>query len=150
MKNSNEKNTVTSANKAKIEAALNALMAGDPTDIKKLLAEDVEWTIPGNSLISGTMHSLAEVSQKVFRPFEARFSRSKDRFRLRKIHGIYADGDTIIAHMDGSGLANDGKPYTNSYVWLLTMRNGKATRVTAFLDSYAVDDLWRRVQPAEN
>jgi uncharacterized protein len=35
-------------------------------------------------------------------------------------------------------------------VWILTMRDDKAVRVTAFFDSIAFDELWRRVPPAQN
>jgi len=149
--NSNyEERTVTATNKATVETILNDWMAGDGTALQRLLADDVEWTITGNSLVSGTYHGRAELNAKVLGPFGARFSQSQDRFRPRKIDGIYADGDAVIAHLDASGTANDGKPYANSYVWILTMHNGKAVRVTAFFDSIAFDELWRRVPPAQN
>jgi uncharacterized protein len=144
---SNEESVVTSANKVTIEAVFKAWMAGDGAALQPLLSDDVEWTITGRSLASGTTHGRAELMSKVLGPFGARFSRSSDRFRPRQIHGIYGDGDTIIVHFDGAGVANDAKPYSNSYVWLLTMRDGKVVRATAFFDSIAFDDLWQRVQP---
>jgi ketosteroid isomerase-like protein len=56
----------------------------------------------------------------------------------------------VIAHFDAVGIANDSKPCSNSYVWLLTMSKGKIVGATAFLDSIAFDNFWRRVQPEQN
>ena len=145
-----EERTVTDTNKARVEGVLKAWMTGDGTALQGLLDDNVEWTITGNSLVSGTTHSRAELNAKVLGPFGARFSQSQDRFRPRRISGIYSDGDTVIAHLDAAGVANDGKPYANTYVWILTMRGDKAVRVTAFFDSIAFDELWRRVSPAQN
>jgi uncharacterized protein len=147
---SQEELTMAATNKATVETILKDWMAGDGTALQRLLADDVEWTITGNSLASGTYHGRAELNAKVLGPFGARFSQSQDRFRPRKINGIYADGDTVVAHLDASGTANDGRPYANAYVWILTMRDGKAIQVTAFFDSIAFDELWRRVLPAQN
>ncbi len=132
----------TIANKAAVERALQAWMSGDGGALQPLLSDEVEWTIAGNSAASGTTRGRAELMSKVLGPFGARFSRSEDRFRPRRILGVYADGDSVVAHFDGAGIANDGKPYTNSYVWLLTMRDGKVTQATAFFDSIAFNDLW--------
>jgi uncharacterized protein len=141
---------MTSANKAIVEAILRDWMGGDGGALQRLLSDNVVWTIAGNSLVSGTTYSRAELNAKVLGPFGARFSQSDDRFRPRKIHGIYGEGDVVIAHLDAAGIANDGKPYANSYVWLLTMKDGKAIRVTAFFDSIAFDELWRRIQPSQS
>jgi ketosteroid isomerase-like protein len=145
-----ERKKMTAANKATVETILKEWMAGDGTALQRLLDDNVEWTIAGNSLASGTYHGRSELNAKVLGPFGARFSQSQDRFRPQKIYGVYGDGDTVIAHLDVAGIANDGTPYENTYVWILTMRGDKAVRATAFFDSIAFDDLWRRVPPAQN
>jgi ketosteroid isomerase-like protein len=145
-----EKENMASSNRTAVETMLNAWMAGDRGALLSLISDDIEWTITGNSLAAGTTRGRAELMTKVLGPFGARFARSSDPFRPRRINGVYADGDIVVAHFDAAGIANDGKPYLNSYVWLLTMSNGKIVRATAFFDSIAFDDLWRRVQPAEN
>jgi ketosteroid isomerase-like protein len=138
------------ANKAAVENVLKAWMAGDGGALQQLLTDDVEWTIAGNSVAAGTTHGRAELMSRVLGPFGARFANSPDRFRARRVAGIYADGETVVANFDGAGVANDGKPYSNSYVWLLTMRDGKVTKATAFFDSVAFNELWQRVPPAQN
>jgi ketosteroid isomerase-like protein len=140
----------TPANKIAVETMLKAWMSGDNGALQPLLADEIEWTITGGSAAAGTTHGRAELMAKVLGPFGARFAQSSDRFRPRRILGVYADGDTVIAHFDGGGTANDGAAYTNSYVWLLTLRDGKIVRGIAFFDSIAFNDLWRRVQPVQN
>ena len=56
-------------------------------------------------------------------------------------------GDTVIVRWDGHGVANDGRPYDNSYAWFMTVRDGKVIDGTAFFDSISFNDLWTRVPP---
>ena len=64
------------------------------------------------------------------------------------IRSIYAESETVIVLFDASEMARDGKPYENTSAWLLDLRDGKATKATAFFDSIAFKDLWTRVPPA--
>ncbi len=141
---------MTSTNRTIVETILQDWMGGDGGALQRLLADDIEWTITGASRAAGTYRGRAELNAKVLGPFGARFSQSPDRFRPRRINGVYADGDTVIVHLDAAGTANDGKPYANSYVWILTMRDGKAARAIAFFDSIAFDALWQRVAPVQS
>ncbi len=52
---------------------------------------------------------------EVLEPFGARFS---ERFRPVAVHGIYADGDTVVVLWDGESTRGDGKPYENAYLKL--------------------------------
>ncbi|WP_431263934.1 nuclear transport factor 2 family protein [Roseateles chitinivorans] len=138
------------ANKAAVDTMLRRWMGGDYGALQPMLADDIEWTITGHSLVAGTTRSRDELNRTVLGPFGARFAQSQDRFRPRTIHAVYADGDTVVAHFSAAGTTNAGKPYANSYVWMLTMRDGKAVRVTAFFDSIAFDEFWRQNPVAAN
>jgi ketosteroid isomerase-like protein len=116
---------------------------GSPYD---LLAEDARWTITGNSLAARTYPSKEAFMSEVIRPFNARM---RDRL-IPSVHRLYADGDTIVAHFDAKGTARDGKPYVNSYAWILRMEHGQIVEAHAFFDAHAFDDLWRRVSLAGN
>lgn len=125
-----------------VESAFNAWAAGTggPYD---LLADNAVWTITGNSLASKTYNSREAFLTEVIRPFNARMSE-----RLKpKITRIYEDQGTVIVLFDASGTARDGKSYSNTYAWFLDMNGGKIVKSTAFFDSVAFNDLWRRVQP---
>jgi ketosteroid isomerase-like protein len=51
----------------------------------------------------------------------------------------------VIVVWDGSGTANDGGRYDNSYVWVMKMRDGLVVDGTAFYESIAFNELWYRV-----
>jgi len=132
-------------NRATIARAMDAWAAGTggPYD---LLADDAVWTISGNSLASKTYPSKEAFMSEVIRPFNARMS---ERL-IPSVHALYAEGETVVAHFDAQGTARDGKPYNNSYAWILTLRDGRIVRAFAFFDAHAFDDFWTRVSPAQN
>ena len=129
------------ANRTAIARSFEAWRAGtgSPYD---LLAEDSLWTITGNSAAARTYPGREAFLREVIRPFNARM-RSRLVPEVRK---LYAEGDTVIAFFDASGVALDGKPYVNTYAWILEMESGRIVRANAFFDSIAFDDLWRRVK----
>ncbi len=114
--------------------------------ITDVFAPDMVWRIEGHSLASREYRSRQEFIDDVLVPFGARFS-TGEPFRPTMIRSITADDDTVIVVWDGGGVANDGKPYTNSYAWIMRVVDGKGVDGTAFYDSISFNDLWTRVQP---
>jgi len=108
-----------------------------------LLASNAKWTIVGLSTVSGTYHSRRDFLDRVIIPFDARLSTPL----VPTVRGIYADGDMVIVMWDGAAIARDGKSYENTYSLYLKMRDGKIIDATAFFDSIAFEDLWKRVRP---
>jgi ketosteroid isomerase-like protein len=111
--------------------------------IYDLLASDAKWTIVGLSTVSGTYHSRRDFLDRVILPFNARLSTPL----VPTVRGIYADGDMVIVMWDGAAIARDGKSYENTYSFYLKLREGKIIDATAFFDSIAFEDLWKRVRP---
>ncbi|WP_285779272.1 nuclear transport factor 2 family protein [Microtetraspora sp. NBRC 13810] len=117
---------------------------GSVTDV---FAPDIVWRIEGRSLISKVYRGKQQFMNEVMLPFVARFDKSPYPFRP-SINAVLCEGDTVIVYWDGRGIANDGRPYENSYAWFMKMRNGKVVYGTAFYDSIAFNDLWTRVRPS--
>ena len=113
---------------------------GSPYD---LLADDVEWTITGNSVAAKTYPSREAFLSEVIRPFNARMR----THLVPAVRRLYSDGDTVIAFFDATGTARDGVIYANTYAWFLEMRDGKIVRAQAFFDSISFDTFWQRVTP---
>jgi len=111
---------------------------GSPYD---LLAEDSSWTITGNSIAAKTYPTKESFMSEVIRPFNARMHTRL----IPTVRRLYAEGDTVIAFFDAQGTARDGKPYANTYAWILEMKDGKIVRAHAFFDSIEFDDFWKRV-----
>lgn len=125
------------ANKATVQKAFDAWAAGtgSPYD---LLADNVTWTITGNSAASKAYGSRDAFINEVIKPFNARMS-----VGLKPtIRNMYADGDTVIVFFDAAGMAKDGQRYKNTYAWFLDLDGGKIVKASAFFDSIAFDKLW--------
>jgi ketosteroid isomerase-like protein len=114
--------------------------------ISDVFATDMVWRIEGHSLASKEYTTSQAFVDEVLAPFGARFA-SGEPFRPSRVRSIHADGDTVIVVWDGRGVANDGRPYENSYAWIMRLRRGKVVDGTAFYDSISFNDLWDRVQP---
>ena len=113
---------------------------GSPYD---LLADEASWTITGNSMAAKVYPTKEAFINEVIRPFNARMSGRL----IPTVRKLYSDGDTVIAFFDARGTAKDGKPYANTYAWILELKDDRIVRANAFFDSIAFDDLWRRVTP---
>lgn len=129
------------ANRSFIDAAFARWAAGGSGFFTDVLHEDASWTIMGSGPSAGTFRGRQDFLDRAIAPFAARMSTP-----VRPVtRQVWADGEHVIARWDGEGVAGDGQPYRNSYVWILKMRDGRAAEVTAFLDLPAYDDVLRRV-----
>jgi hypothetical protein len=135
----------TDTNRRIATEAFDAWQRGT-TPITAIFAPEMTWTIVGRSLASKSYSSKQQFIDEVLAPFAARFPADAP-FRPVEIRGVYADGDTVVVLWEGHGVATDGKPYDNSYAWVMTLRDGLVVDGTAYFDSIAFDDLWTRVQP---
>jgi ketosteroid isomerase-like protein len=137
--------TATEANRRTVRAAFEAWQAGSSA-ITSIFAPDMVWRIEGRSAASKKYKDRQQFIDEVLAPFGARFA-AGERFRPVRIRSVYADGDTVIVIWDGSGVANDGGRYDNTYAWVMRLRDGLVIDGTAFYDSIAFNDLWERVTP---
>lgn len=106
-----------------------------------LLADDVRWTITGNSPVSKTYTSRQQFLNEAIDPINQRLS---ERI-VPKLRALYADGDMVIALWDGKATAKDGVSYNNTYSWYMKVKEGKIIEVIAFFDSIELADLWKRL-----
>jgi len=77
-------------------------------------------------------------------PFMARFSTPPVPLPSR----FWSCGDHVAVLADATGTRRDGKPYSNSYVFILQLKRGRIVKATEFLDMAAFNDVWDNVQPA--
>lgn len=138
-------NDQTETNRTTIREAFEDWKEGTGA-ITDVFAPEMVWRIEGRSFVSKTYDNKQQFIDEVLAPFGARFASSSDPFRPVTIRSVYADKDSVIVLWDGCGVANDGRPYENSYAWFLRMRDGKVIDGVAFYDSISFNELWSRVQ----
>ncbi|MBP2302664.1 nuclear transport factor 2 family protein [Azospirillum picis] len=117
-------------NRAFVQAAFDRWAQGQG-DVFALVADDVTWQIMGaDPDVAKTHHSREALMAAAARPLAARL-RTPLKPSVRK---IWADGDDVLVHWDGSAELVNGTPYRNSYLWILTLQDQRIVAVTAFLD----------------
>jgi uncharacterized protein len=140
-----QSSTMKDHNKQVVTEAFHRWAAGGTSFFNDVLAENVIWRIKGSSASAGEFQGRETFVEQAVRPFATRLSTFVRPTAVR----VWADGDHVIAQWEGSGVARDGKSYSNSYAWIFRMHDGKATEVTAFLDLVPYDDVLRRIPASQ-
>lgn len=121
------------ANRALIERAFSQWARGE-ADVFDLLTDDVVWHITGQDpAVATTYRSREALLAGAARPLAARLTAPL----TPTVRRIWADGDDVLVHWDGSAPLADGSTYRNTYLWIMTVRGDRVTAVTAFLDNAA-------------
>jgi ketosteroid isomerase-like protein len=137
--------TSTETNREIVRHAFAAWHDGT-APITDLFAVAMVWRIEGRSVVSREYIDRQAFIDDVLAPFGARFSNG-ERFRPVTIRTIVADDDTVVVVWDGHGVANDGRPYGNTYAWIMRLDDGLVVDGTAFYDSISFNELWTRITP---
>lgn len=120
-----------------------ALGVGGEDSFYSILAEDVQWTV-ARAVEPTTYTSRSQFLRDGAGPVLARL----DGPIQADVRELITEGDVVVAAWDGTATARDGRPYVNSYVWVMTMRDERVVRVTAYLDLVALNELLNRVRPS--
>jgi len=133
---------ISERNRHFIAQAFQHWAEGGGTFFQDVLSTDVIWTIKGTGPAAGIYRGRDAFIKQAVAPFAARLS----TFVKPTVNNIWADGNDVVVYWDGAGVAKDGKPYNNSFVWIFKMENLRATEVIAFLDLSQYEDVINRIQ----
>lgn len=120
------------SNLEKIQAFFSAYASNNVAAIREVMADDIEWTIPGHHPLAGTRHGVAEVL--------AFFDQlGKAAFHAEPL-AIAESGDYVIDHHRGWSEVAGGLDLT----WCLVFRfdAGKIRAVTNFCADQHLADLF--------
>jgi ketosteroid isomerase-like protein len=134
----------SSQEQANLDTVKAALMAskGDFVKFFDLFEEDVEWTLAGHGPVAGTYNSKTELFEKAEKALFARFA---EPLKINT-RGVWADGDEVFARIESATTAIDGRPYRNSYMYIMTMDNGRVVSGIEWLDFHAYYEILDRVK----
>ena len=102
----------TLENKQRLEQIYAELSKGNVQALLDSLADDIQWTIIGTTVLSGTSHGKAEVIEKRLKPLRARLADGPIVFSLER---FIAEGEYVVMQAHGQATAKSGKPYNNIY-----------------------------------
>lgn len=127
----------TEANKDAVRRIYAALENGDPSVFGALMHQDCVWRFPSKASWSRRFEGLATIRAELFGPLFALFA---DKYTARAIN-LIAEGDTVVAEIEGRVLTHAGGLYDNQYCMLFHFRDGMIVEVVEYCDT----DLEERV-----
>lgn len=127
------------SNAAAIREAFGAWEQGDNRPFFALVDEDVRWTVIGSTRLSGT-HEGKRAFLKATAPFAAAMTGPI----VATIVDCFdaADGERVILQWKGQAEGVNGRPYRQSYCWVMRLANGKVVEATAYLDTEMVSAMF--------
>ncbi len=116
-----------------------AIGRGDREDLLALVAEDIEWIIPGEDWpLAGTRRGHAGLADLLE-------TASKTMETSTEAREYVAQGDRVLVVGVATGkIKATNKPFKDDWVFAITVRNGKVTKIREYIDTQA---LARAAQP---
>jgi uncharacterized protein len=125
-------------NKQIISNMFAELSKGNAAAFLDAMADDVKFTLQGNTKFSGTFNGKQELTAKLLGPLMAQL---EGGLALTP-YNLIADGDYVAMQAHGKSTAKNGKPYNNSYCQIFKIAGGKVKEITEYLDTALVDDVF--------
>ena len=126
--------TSTQENVQIVKDLFAAMGRGDKHGLLALVAEDIEWIIPGEDWpLAGTHRGhaeLAAVLQKASDEVEMTYPEPPE---------FVAQGDRVLVIGVATGkIKATNKPFKDYWVFAMTVRNGKVTNIREYIDTQAL------------
>jgi len=67
-----------------------------------------------------------------------------------EIDSVTAEGDRVVLEARGFQPLKDGRSYDNTYLWLLYLRDGRISRVKAWMDTALVQRTFHVAEPRDS
>ena len=111
-----------------------AIGQGDKQGLVALCAEDIEWIVPGEDWpLAGTHRGhaeLADVLRKASEEVEMTYPKPPE---------FVAQGDRVLVVGVATGkIKATNKPFKDNWVFDITVRNGKVTKIREYIDTQAL------------
>jgi uncharacterized protein len=120
-------------NKELIKKGYAAFSTGDVETVMNLFADDIEWTQPGESAVSGTFKGKAQLLEHL--------GRLAEQALTVKVHQVLAEEDTVVALTDVSAGGETGRGAD-----VFTLRDGKVVRALMHGDTAMLERIYGKKQ----
>jgi uncharacterized protein len=129
--------STTARNGDLVRTAFASWEQGDNRPFFKIVADDVTWRVIGTTQVSGTYHSRSE--------FLAATQALFDRFSqpiVARVQDVHEAGDTVVLQWEGTSQGVNGRPYNQTYCWVMRLADALVVDVVAYLDTALLDDMF--------
>ena len=116
-----------------VKAFFAALGRGDEDALLALVAEDIEWIIPGEDWpLAGTRHGHAGLMDLLETAAKAMETSTEPR-------EFVAQGDRVLVIGFAKGKVKaTNKPFEDDWIFAITVRDGKLTSIREYVDTQAL------------
>ena len=128
----------TAQNRKLIEDAFKGWVRGDRAPFNNLMADDLQWTVIGNSPVSGRYHSKRDFLDRA----GGRMAEKLGTTIEVNLRHVIADGDMVALVFDGHATGKNGTDYRQTYCWVLRLQDGRIREGTAYLDTELITKLF--------
>ena len=125
--------SITERNRATITSIFEAMSRGETRPFGEAMADDFTWRMTGTTAWSGTYSGKAEVA----RMLSTLRQQGATRYKSTPSR-ILADDDHVVVETRGEVVTKAGKPYNNTYCFVIRMRDDKMVELTEYFDTELV------------
>jgi uncharacterized protein len=124
----------TAANRQLIQRVFDELAIGNGRPFMDALADDARWTVIGSSAWSRAYEGKRAIRDELMRPLFRQFA---DQYTARATR-IVAEDDMVVVEARGQVTTKSGKPYNQTYCYVLRLAEGQVRELTEYLDTELV------------
>jgi uncharacterized protein len=125
-----------SENKLLLQRIFREMSIGNTRPLVESMADDFSWTIKGTTKWSKTYSGKQVVLTELFAALRARIIGRVRTVPLRFI----AEGDWVVVEARGENTTRDGRPYNNSYCFLIRLVRGELRELIEYMDTQLVTE----------
>ena len=130
-------------NKLLMQGIFDQLAEGNGRPFVDALAEDVRWTIIGETAWSGTWEGKESVRRDLLGPL---FHQFETTYRANAIR-VIAESDWVVIESRGDVITTTGKPYRNTYCNVYRMKEGEVVEITEYCDTQLLTEALTPPEP---
>ncbi len=119
-------------------AFFGALGSGDWEGARRLMTEDIVWTVMARGVPGEGAHHGPDAIFAFIEPVRALFEPGSPVITLRSVVSSFG---TVVMETHGGGRLKDGRTYDNQYVMSLDVRDERISALREYMDSYYVNRL---------
>ena len=121
-------------NKQAVQHAFDEIAHGNPEPLLNNLADDVQWTIIGDTKFSGLYDGKQAVIDRLLTPL----GEVLEGHLEITVDNMLADGHYVVVQGRGEAKTKSGGTYNNVYCWVYRFDGGKIVELTEYLDTEVV------------